>query len=144
MTRTLYRAARSAQIARGANFAAKRECAEAYRDNPGFGGPRLYEARVRDEYVARIDEAGDLWNLLQRVNVERGPIWLREMAKDSRENAREYVRHQYVHEYTADSPRVLAVLAQGWDWLVFQDSFPANCETWCCLDPNAVISVEAT
>ncbi|GIW05144.1 MAG: hypothetical protein KatS3mg059_1764 [Thermomicrobiales bacterium] len=46
----LWRAAHNSRIFRGACFAARREDAEAYQDNPGFGGPRLYcvEVEPRD------------------------------------------------------------------------------------------------
>lgn len=60
---TLYRAAARATIApatfgRGACFAQRREDAERYTRNPGFGGEHLFAFEVDAEYVCRAEGRG--------------------------------------------------------------------------------------
>lgn len=67
---TLYRAANDDFVRAGVSFADSRETAEAYLDNPGFGGTALYRTRVT------VDDAGDqIVDLLVRVS-PRGETWL--------------------------------------------------------------------
>ncbi|GIV50958.1 MAG: hypothetical protein KatS3mg038_1479 [Candidatus Kapaibacterium sp.] len=50
----LWRAAHNSRIFRGACFAQDRRDAEAYLDNPGFGGPRLFCVEVQPTRRPRL------------------------------------------------------------------------------------------
>jgi hypothetical protein len=39
--------------------------------------------------------------------------------------------HAHVHDVVADTPWVVDLLGQSYDWVVFKDSFPEDCITWC-------------
>lgn len=108
----LYRAADDDYIGDTASFARCREDAEAYLDNPGYGGSRLFRARVKidmDRVLDLTTERDPLERVCEVIGTPSpGAI-----------GAEEYV------------PRVSDRLASaGYEWVVVTDSYPADCETW--------------
>lgn len=106
----LWRAANDDHISDSASFAETRETAEAYLDNPGFGGDTLYYADVDvDEY---LDLTGD--DAIERL--------LEALGSD--------------HDYGAIGvdelvPRVAGRLADaGVQWVRVRESYPADTVTW--------------
>lgn len=111
----LYRAARDADVTHGTCFAVERCAAEAYLDNGGFGGPVLYRIQLTDMgTVLRIGAT------------------VREAIRAIAE-----VTGEEPHDPTGmvaaivDQSRVLdALAAAGVDWVVYEDDYPEDCETW--------------
>jgi hypothetical protein len=106
----LWRAANDDHISDSCSFAEERESAEAYLDNPGFGGDTLYSADVEiDDY---LDLTGDdaMERLLKAIGSDRdfGAIGIDELV-----------------------PRVAGKLADaGVQWVKVVESFPADTITW--------------
>lgn len=111
---TLWRAAEDDSISDSASFAAERGCAEAYLDNPGFGGSTLYRADVE------IDDSRvlDLYDLGEDRGLER----LREITPHCPTGA---------IDVCEAVPRISYELRDaGYDWVRVRDNHPADCETW--------------
>ncbi|GIV52035.1 MAG: hypothetical protein KatS3mg038_2556 [Candidatus Kapaibacterium sp.] len=142
----LWRAAHNSRIFRGACFAARREDAEAYQDNPGFGGPRLFvlEVEPRDvldctgpealrrlatAYVRAADE--DVRDELRSLCWDRAEYLGRE--PDERDMVDELVDRwagDMVFHVLEDEDGVLDVLARQFNWIVYEDDYPEGCITW--------------
>jgi hypothetical protein len=116
MKRTLYRAADEDYVDTGYSFAETRSIAEAYLDNPGFGGCVVFKARV--DY--RPDEVIDL----TRTTVAR---------------AAKRVGHPDpgaigIDEWLPRTPDALTALReQGFLWALVAESFPHDTTTWIWL-----------
>lgn len=118
----LYRAAQDDYIQQTSCFAARKSDAKAYLDNPGFGGPILYKTTV----------------LVEESRVLR-------LEGSSRECKRSLLRHLGVDAFmtvgdcvgsflgSCSSGRYVDQLAESYDWVVFTDSYPEDCETWMWL-----------
>jgi hypothetical protein len=106
----LWRAANDDHISDSCSFAELRESAEAYLDNPGFGGDTLYSTEVEiDDY---LDLTGDdaMERLLEALGSDHdyGAIGIDELV-----------------------PRVASLLADaGVQWVKVAESFPADTITW--------------
>ena len=114
----LWRAAADDLIVGSASFARRREHAECYLDNPGFGGPNLYRCEVE------IDEARVL-DLLD--------------ADDALEELCRVAGTSHPGSTTADqhAPRIADELqAAGVSWVRVLDTFPEGCETWIFVGPS--------
>lgn len=109
---TLYRAADDGIITDCASFSASREVAEAYLDNPGFGGRSLWSADVDLESASVLDlydDADPVQTIVDLLDVRHpGAI-----------GADEWV------------PRICSRLADaGYEWVRVRDSYPVDAETW--------------
>ncbi|GIV50914.1 MAG: hypothetical protein KatS3mg038_1435 [Candidatus Kapaibacterium sp.] len=142
----LWRAAHNSRIFRGACFAARREDAEAYQDNPGFGGPRLYcvEVDPRDvldctgrdalrrlaaAYV-RAADADDL-DELRSLCWERAEYLGREPTEaDMVAELADRWAGEMVFQILENKTGVLDALARHYDWIVYEDDYPEGCVTW--------------
>lgn len=131
---TLYRAASRATIApatfgRGACFAQRREDAERYTRNPGFGGAHLFAFAVEPEYV---------------LQVGRGRVALETLAREL-DFAPETVDRWLdaglceAYEVLEERAEVARRVAECYDWLVYEEPqagedgarFGARtCRTW--------------
>ena len=106
----LWRAANDDHISDSASFAETRETAEAYLDNPGFGGDTLYYTEVEiDDY---LDLTGDdaMERLLEALDSDSsyGAIGVDELV-----------------------PRVAGKLCEaGVQWVKVNESFPSETTTW--------------
>jgi ribosomal protein S18 acetylase RimI-like enzyme len=108
----LWRASDWDGVMEGYSFSPDRETAEAYLDNPGFGGPELYYTDVTPQNV--YDTRGNRWAGAELGFDEDDAI---------------YTVHE--SEWLGRYPKVLEALrAAGYDWFVCQDTFPDGAETW--------------
>ena len=141
--RTLWRAASTKETGRGACFAALRQDAEAYLDNPGFGGENLYSVDVNPEYVLYLDDIRDIGEYL--FTEEEILDQACELGLDHGEELSDFFKRIsinqliedsgkcYIHDYM-DDPEIRNRLAEDYNWVVYEDSYPAQCETWMLLD----------
>ena len=106
----LWRAANDDHIGDSASFAESREDAEAYRDNPGFGGCTLYYADVEPADVLDLTGDGAMVDLLAALGSDHdyGAIGVDELV-----------------------PRVAGRLCDaGYQWVRVLESYPADTITW--------------
>lgn len=115
MRKTLWRAANDDYIPDAAAFATDREDAEAYFDDPGYGGSILWKAHVvfnEDEVLNLYDESDPVTELSDKYGLPHpGAIG--------------------VEEWIPSDPELqTAIHEDGFDWVVVRDSFPEGAETW--------------
>lgn len=67
---TIYRAANSTELFVGAHFAATSGEAEAYTDNPGFGGEVVFSVEVSASEVLRCDDIDELADALVELGLD--------------------------------------------------------------------------
>ena len=118
MKKTLWRAATEDYIPDAASFAATREDAEAYLDNPPFGGDILYRARIEtvERRILDLYDKRDPVTYLVRKYDEPHPGAIG------------------VEEWIPRSPSLQeSIHNDGYDWAVIRDSFPEDAETWIWL-----------
>jgi len=111
----LWRAADDDYVPDAASFSAQRSDAEAYLDNRGFGGARLWRASVvvSDARVLNLYEQRDPVSYL------------------SEELELQHPGAVGVEEWIPMDPSVQDALRErGFDWVIVRDSFPENAETW--------------
>lgn len=115
-TKTLWRAASDDYISQGYSFAAEREVAELYLDNPGFGGDKLYKAVVKFEESQVIDLTdASASEVADRLDMRvPGAIGLDEWLPRE-DDAIEKLR------------------AAGFLWALVAESYPAGSTTWIWL-----------
>lgn len=146
----LYRATDDPIARAGAHFTEEVKDAIAYTDNPGFGGPRVYEYKVAprrhldatgrsllglaEGYLENLDEdeREDLeWKVGRPSYLYEDEPWeveARDVAEMWGDSGYYYVFH--VLEHTRD---VSDVLARSYDWVSFTDDFPPGSTTWLYL-----------
>lgn len=113
MKKTLFRAAKDDYVDTGYSFATSRETAEAYLDNPGFGGDTVYRARITYEESELVDLTGvSVGELAQALGMGHpGAIG--------------------VDEWIPRTPKVLDALRDmGFLWALVLESFPEETTTW--------------
>lgn len=106
----LWRAANDDHISDSASFAETRETAEAYLDNPGFGGDTLYYTEVEIEDYLDLTGSNAMERLLEALDTDHiyGAIGVDELV-----------------------PRVAGKLCDaGIQWVKVTESFPADTTTW--------------
>jgi hypothetical protein len=147
-SRTLYRAAHDATVTSGTCFAQDIDDAIAYQDNPDFGGPNLYSLEVTPTYKTFVKDLEDARDQIADAILKHGwPSGVRrprELDHDGVDLTKEDLvawledvfsgyesGHAHVHDVVADTPWVVDLLGQSYDWVVFEDSFPEDCITWC-------------
>lgn len=116
---TLYRAADDDYVDTQYSFARERDAAEAYRDNPGFGGSTLYVAAV----VCDDDQVVDLRpldrnGLLLALGLDHDPGAVTEAELLTRGEYLRCTEH---------------LRSQGYVWAIIADSYPEGAETWVWL-----------
>ena len=120
MIRLLWRVADDDYIPDAASFARERVDAEAYFDNPGYGGASLWRA------VADVPEDA----VLNLYDEQDAVGWLAEEYDLQNPGAIN------VEEWIPRDPDLQALLRDdGYDWVVVRDSFPENAETWLWIGP---------
>jgi len=146
-TKTLYRAAHDATVTSGTCFAQDIDDAIAYQDNSGFGGPNLYSLEVTPTYKTFVKDLEDARDQIADAIMKHGwpsgvrrPRELDDEVDLTKEGLVAWLKgvfsgyesgHAYVHDVVADTPWVVDLLGQSYDWVVFEDSFPEDCITWC-------------
>lgn len=140
-TVTLYRAADSSTAASGACFAADESDAATYLDNPGYGGASLHALTIAVESDAVLSLVDSRRNGVPHGRMATG-AWTRladaigadvDALRDGNESV----------ERAIDGRRVRAALAAaGYEWVVYEDTFPAACVTWVYLG-GGILSLSA-
>jgi len=131
-TRILWRATRdgATHLRQHESAAADPETAEAYQDDPGFGGPCLY--RVEIAAPAHIlDLRGE------RLDIEAAL----DAAGIGDEDERDRIQSQgyaSVGVLLAAERAVREALAAEYDWIRYTDDFPTGAETWWYLGTEPV------
>lgn len=125
---TVYRAANDDYVSAGFSFAANREDAEAYLDNPGFGGSTLYVAEI-DGLILDLTRERDNWEDLSAIVGEIDPF--------------EY-GHHFARALTASDSIIAALAEAGYDAVMFTDDFPIDCVTFVPVSERAVEQIEDT
>lgn len=120
MKKTLWRAANDDYVDTGYSFAERRSIAEAYLDNPGFGGANIYRARceiIEDQVLDLTDSSVD--DVVRLFDIQHpGAIGL--------------------DEWLPRTPRVLDGLREkGNLWVIVAESFPPNTTTWIWVGTGA-------
>jgi hypothetical protein len=118
---TLWRAAEDDYISDTASFARQRDDAEAYLDNPSFGGANLFRTKVRtteDAVLNLYDERDAVTLLADRFDLQHpGAIG--------------------VDEWIPRDVQLQDALREaGYDWVIVRDSFPEDAETWLWIGPS--------
>lgn len=129
-------------------FALCREDAEAYLDNPGFGGNTLYSAvlpfRRRDARVLDVSDLDSKTAQLRAV-MEAGGMTEEQIDEEIFANASECVGD--LHACCSQRRLVHAAfeqLTQRFDAVIFTDSYPDNCTTVMILVDMAVEMTDIT
>lgn len=124
MTKRLHRAANSDLILVGFSLAENLDDAEAYLDNPGFGGSKLWvtDVSIDDGKVLDLAEEDDCWTALSAV-----------LGYDV-----EPSRHQFTVGRIFSDDDICEQLAElGYDWVRFTDDFPEDCITYIPVSAEA-------
>ena len=120
MKKNLWRAANDDYVDTGYSFAEKRSIAEAYLNNPGFGGDSIYRAKVEfdDGQVLDLTEKS-VGQVAKMLGVQHpGAIGL--------------------DEWLPRSPQLLERLRDaGSLWVLVKESFPSNTTTWIWIGTGA-------
>lgn len=138
MTTTLYRAADDDYLSRGYSLTADREVAETYTDNPGFGGSTIWTCEAADD-AAILDMRG--------LDGER-QIEALEEALEGHDDAAALARvcdERYPLCETIHAGRavyLLDALAERYDWILLDESYPEQTTTWLYLERAEVELVE--
>jgi hypothetical protein len=124
--KNIYRAAKDDDVRVGYSFAGRRSDAEAYLDNPGFGGPVLYRSRV--DMAGMIDLTESPWETLsETLGEEIDPA-----------------HHQYHFPSTVTACNKIcdALAAKGYHWARIIDDYPEGCITYVALTAEAADAAE--
>lgn len=127
--KSLYRASKDGIAKSGAHFTESRSDAEAYTDNPGFGGPNVFRYDVKMENPLDLNQrsAGDLKGLAEAVGDIRGLD-----AEGKYDLSQEWKASGYgtVFSVLENARRVESELSEAHDWIKFIDDFPEGSMTW--------------
>jgi hypothetical protein len=111
--KTLWRAAEDDYVRQGTSFAPKRSVAEAYLDNPGFGGEALFKAVVDLTNAPVLDMTGWKWRDVQMKLGVPTPHGIG------------------IDEWLPQDPHMLdAIRARGYLWAKVDESYPRGEVTW--------------
>jgi hypothetical protein len=143
---TIYRAT-DGYLGTGSWWASDRADAEAYRDNPGFGGPNLYRLDLpSDVYVCDLTcgalsahdaDDGDMIEELADVLRRHGHNDLADDVLDDLACGVDYA-HQHI-----DRAAVREALVQHYDAVLLADSYPEACMSYCLLEDFSEAAVLA-
>lgn len=110
------------------------DAALAYTDNQGFGGAILWTAEVADDRVLDLSglRVADLWDRVADLVADISPDadWAEELR-----DAWRIADTRYPWEWER---RIIPLLAQEWDWVVYDDDYPTDCVTWAHLTSDAL------
>ena len=122
----LYRAAGNDDVRVGYSFAARRVDAEAYLDNPGFGGETLYRCRLD---LADVIDLTAGWDALSEA--------IGEEVEPSR------WQHHFASTVTSSDKMCEKLAAAGYQWARIIDDYPEGCVTYVPLTAEAADAAES-
>lgn len=135
-TQTLYRAAAAESPYFGAEscWTADRSVAEEYRDNGGYGGPVVYVATVEIDEARVLDLTGvPSAKIARRLATVLG---FRGDERDAAEDRWSQAAKTFAPWETA--PALRDMLAERYDWIVYDDDYPEGAVTWCYLGSDDI------
>lgn len=114
MKTTLYRASENDN---GRYWTPSLECAKNYMCTFGNGGSLLITATIDDKdcRILHIDDWSDF------------PAEIQDKIEKLRQSG-----YTYVYQMWEEDLDVRSYLAARYDWIVYTDDYPENCETWYC------------
>lgn len=120
----LWRAAGS-YCGRWSCWAAARTDAEAYLDNPGYGGGRLWTCEVEPEYVLDLTGRYPPWRVLAAAVMPDDD-------EDDRIDASDDWRMTQgsIYGVLENISAVRREVEAHYDWVVYDDDYPDGCQTW--------------
>ena len=112
----LFRAAADDFVRVGTSFAENRSVADAYTNNPGFGGPNVYIGDVVTGKVLDLTKESDQWAGLSKATGE----------------AIDQARSQFhfARALTENDELLTKLAGKGYSWVRFVDDFPEGAVTW--------------
>ena len=137
----LYRAAHSTHLPAFASFAAScgTDGATSYLDNTGFGGDTLYRVTLPEPDDARVLDLLDSEDPGQAMReFLRVAGWTEESIQNLWDSNSCECVGSLRGASSAARGAFAAVAAQGYDWVVFYDSYPEGCVTWLALSDHAI------
>lgn len=122
--RILWRATDSGYCGTWSCWAEDREDAEAYQDNPGFGGETLYQVDVEVDWPTVLDLAG-----LKDLDALRLVAEIADLDEEWVEDA--FRSTAYAYEAIEGRNKLRkAFVEAGYLWIRYMDSYPYDCRTW--------------
>lgn len=118
-----YRAADDDFVRVGTSFAETLEVAVAYRDNPGFGGARLWQVEVEPRRVLDLVDQDDPWQSLSEAA--------------GREIRPEQYQYHFARVLATDDSVCESLAAAGYDWVRYPEDFPADSVAWTPVSEDA-------
>lgn len=116
-----------------------REDAEAYLDNPGYGGDTLHVAEVdlTDARILDLTEGNEFLRLASALYDD----------EDERFEAIQRWSGQglgYAYEVWENNREAARLLAERYDWVVYVDDYPDGAITWCYLGTEPLAAEEVS
>jgi hypothetical protein len=132
MKTKLYRATNRKSDARkipaGSCWTPSKEDAKAYTNNPGYGGKNIISIEINPKNILdlRSGTGHDDWGALRDILYPDMDI------RDAKEEINERIWGELESaEDALDDADIRHEIAQaGYDWVIYEDTYPAQCETW--------------
>jgi len=131
----LYRASDSGYAEDGQSFTEEISTANAYRDGAGFGGPNIFAYDVDTSKSLRVDGIGDFAKKVDRILTDEVKEWISDRGSNNILDSWKDYGFGYTHDplHNKWGPKGFSLQEElrnkGYDWLVFEDEFPANATT---------------
>jgi hypothetical protein len=131
----LYRASDSGYAEDGQSFTEEISTANAYRDGAGFGGPNIFAYDVDTSKSLRVDGIKDFARKVDNILTDEVKEWIADRGSNNTLDSWKEYGFGYTHDplHNKWGPKGFSLQEElrnkGYDWLVFEDEFPANATT---------------
>jgi len=131
----LYRASDSGYAEDGQSFSEEISTANAYRDGAGFGGPNIFAYDVDTSKSLRVDGIKDFARKIDNIITDEVKEWINDRGSNNTLDSWKDYGFGYTHDplHNKWGPKGFSLQEElrnkGYDWLVFEDEFPANAIT---------------
>ena len=131
----LYRASDSGYAEDGQSFSEEISTANAYRDGAGFGGPNIFAYDVDTSKSLRVDNIKDFARKVDSILTNEVKEWINNSGSNNTLDSWKDYGFGYTHDplHNKWGPKGFSLQEElrnkGYDWLVFEDEFPANATT---------------
>ena len=131
----LYRASDSGYAEDGQSFSEEISTANAYRDGAGFGGPNIFAYDVDTSKSLRVDGIKDFARKVDNILTDEVKEWINDRGSNNTLDSWKDYGFGYTHDplHNKWGPKGFSLQEElrnkGYDWLVFEDEFPANAIT---------------
>ena len=129
MTTKLYRAADYAEVRVGYSLTPQKKTAQAYLENPGFGGQSLHVTSVELDGVLDLYDSEDEWaDLSAAAGITIDP---------------EAYQHHFARVLPTSDTVCESLAACGYHWVRIRDDFPAGAVTMIPVSESAADAADA-